>query len=118
AEARDRDSQRPGLVEHMPDGAVLARRIGTLQDDEQRPFAFPEQFVLPGVDALAVLLALRLSFLPVRKSRRVAWIDLGELYPLAGRDAKLCCKDFCHGVPLVVASGHHRRSLRDPEGDR
>ena len=50
AEARDVDAERPGLVEHVADGAVLAGGIGALQDHQQRALAFGEQPVLQLVD--------------------------------------------------------------------
>src|SRR5262245_45405611 len=95
-ERGDRNANRPGLIEHVPDGAVFAGCIDTLQHDEQRALAFGIEPILQLVDDGAILPTLLLRSLLVRKDRTVGRIALGKLYALTALDPKPCRKIFGH----------------------
>ena len=90
----DRDAQRAGLVEHVPDGAVLARRVDALQHHQQRALALGVQPVLQLVDGLAVLGALLLGRLPVREGGRIVWFALVEMGTLARLEFETAPQSF------------------------
>src|SRR5262245_48158931 len=96
AEGRDSDPERPGVVEHVADGAILARRIRALQDHQQRPLSLREELVLPLIDDFGIGLALRLRPLAVRKGARILRIALGKIDALARGNAKPLRQAFWH----------------------
>jgi len=81
-----RHAERPGGVEDVADGAVLARGVRALKDDEERSPALGVEAVLELVDLGGVVRDAGLDRLFLAEKGGVARVDLVERHARSGLD--------------------------------
>jgi hypothetical protein len=85
-ERRDRNAQGAGRVEDTADGAVLARRVRALENDQQGALPLRIEAVLQGVDVVGELLGRGPGGVPVVEAAFVARVALLKVEGLARFD--------------------------------